>query len=218
MFTILLLTLAGDLIGPLEAEVSEERLTSAVTKVITDNPDIVAKAIESNPEAITKVIENNPEVVLKVLEDHPEIFDKFLENEKFLKKIEKKVLDTVPKKDNNNSETRPDALPPVPIEEVSPEFKGESSDNTVPEAKSDTYVFYLYTMEGCGPCKRMYDEFVQRQGELPGALYIGKSPVRFRDGSQVMSYPALEVVKNGKIIKRFVKYTPFDSVLESISQ
>ena len=85
------------------------------------------------------------------------------------------------------------------------------------EESKPSCILYLYTMEGCAPCKRAYDELIKESGNYY-ALYIGKYPTTYRDGSPVQSYPSYELWKDGRCTKKWAGYTPISYIIDACTE
>lgn len=227
MWAVIILTLATDLIGPLE-NADEQKPEINPIEVVNSIPEDLLVQV------VTKSLEDHPEIVADVLKAHPEIVIEILKDEKNSDIITKVLLDRMPSvKDNkkgkpeskSEEETKlPDEeLPPVPEDEPKAvpvdTSKADNTGKTVPKTvPTPIYSLYVYTTEGCGPCIRMMNEIVPRQYEFPGQVYVGKNPTTFRNGQTVTSFPAAEVVRDGVVIKRFVGYTQFDDILRVVKE
>jgi hypothetical protein len=97
--------------------------------------------------------------------------------------------------------------------------------NTPPKPKKDAkqqetkpkYILYLYSMDGCSPCNKAYDELIKESGHI-FELYVGKYPTTFRDGTPVANYPSYELWKDGLCKKKWAGYTPINTIIDACNE
>lgn len=228
----LLLCLPGnyDMIGQPEPQVQEE--------IIEDAPQEEPEAKEEQKGSKEETKEESEEESKEEPQEELQLPDVPVDDivEEISKAVESSVVDEARIRDIVREEIK-EALKPL-IEEletikksiqvekpVKTEVSRKNKITDAPGAYStqksntpeETWTLYLYTMEGCGPCIRSYNELLPLNG-TNYKLYIAKNPTPFRDGSLVTRYPSYELYREGKFVKRWVGYTPVNTILEAVSE
>jgi thioredoxin 1 len=76
--------------------------------------------------------------------------------------------------------------------------------------------------EWCGPCKMMGPEFDKAAQELKGKVQFGKvdvdSQTEIAQRFEVMSIPALVLMKNGQEVDRLIGAMPKQSIVDAINK
>lgn len=87
---------------------------------------------------------------------------------------------------------------------------------TEPPALKPLYKLNVYTFAGCQPCGRMLDELTAKDPPFDWAEYPYPQ-YTFHDGSLIPSFPAAELFREGKLVKRYLGYTSVEVIIQDIT-
>lgn len=85
----------------------------------------------------------------------------------------------------------------------------------VEEEKSPAYV-YLYTMPGCPPCEQMLADMRSYELGRPFELILPPYPSQDRLGQLIQRYPYTQIVRDGRVIRTFVGYVPYETLVDNL--
>ncbi len=219
----LLLCLPGnyDMIGQPEPQVQEEIIEDAPQG--NEEPEAKEEQKEETKEEpqeelqlpdvpVDDIVEEISKAVESSVVDEARIRDIVREEIKEALKPLIEELETIKKGIQVEKPVKPEVSRKNKITDAPGAYSTQNSNTT-----EETWTLYLYTMEGCGPCIRSYNELLPLNG-TNYKLYIAKNPTPFRDGSLVTRYPSYELYREGKFVKRWVGYTPVNTILEAVSE
>lgn len=153
---------------------------------------------EDEKPSIEELLEKILEKLEKIEKNSGQQLDEMEEFEKMIRKVVREEIDNAFKEREQKKAVKTAPKPePKPVEEPQPEQK--------PATGSEVTLFF-YPMPGCEPCVRMKNELVTSNMGVP--LMQGRYPCTFRDGTPVTTYPSAELMDGGKLVKRWVGYTP----------
>ena len=156
---------------------------------------------EDEKPSIEELLEKILEKLEKIEENSGRQLDEMEEFEKMIRKVVREEIENAFKEREQKKAVKAEPKPePKPVEKPKPVEEPKQA------APSSEVTLYFYPMPGCEPCNRMKQELVTSNMGIP--LMQGRYPCTFRDGTPVTTYPSAELMDGGKLVKRWVGYTP----------
>lgn len=208
--------------------IAEPPVEEPVVETVSEEPqeelslEIPELPVEGSPKDIAEEI---LEEVMKKLSEK----DRFLtpSDEEIIRKIVREEIKEALKDVFPPKKKEKVVIPPRTSEKDKEDYEAadlqvsELSSNAKKEVKLEenkpNFILYLYSMDGCKPCNKAYDELIKESGRL-FELYIGKHPTTFRDGTPVQNYPSYELWEDGICKKKWSGYTPISQIIDACNE
>lgn len=219
LWMLLMLPGSYDMVSQVEEPVAE----AVVEDISEDISEDASASIQEEPQ-----IDIAEEILQEVMKNLSEK-DSFLtsKDEEMIRKIVKEEIREALKEVFPPKKEPQVVIPPKTSEKDKEDYEAaaltavEIPKNKKSEAKKEENkpkcILYLYSMDGCGPCNKAYDELIKDSGQI-FELYIGKHPTTFRDGTPVVSYPSYELWKDGEFKKKWSGYTPKKYIIDACNE